>query len=196
MGDDDLKKLVREGVDGLHQYIKLLESLLASARAAERLFPRVMSSIEGVSLETPPTQAGGLRSLNSPEQAVSEYGEPYEKLYSALIAERPSGQNRVVKSLRVLAAAGGGELNFGLTCRVLRDVGVCKGTAENVASYINRLLRKSDEFQRVGAVGSGRYRWVLFQGDSLENSPDSAADDRAGSPSQEVMEPPGESFHT
>ena len=190
MGDDDLNTVVREGVDGLRRYIRLLESLLASARAAEALFPRVMSSIEGVSLETPTTQARGLGSLNSPQQADSEYGEPYEMLYSALIAERPSGQNRVLQSLRVIAAAGGGELNFGLTCRVLRDAGVCKGTAENVGSYVSRRLRTSDEFQRVGAVGSGKYRWMSYQGDPLENSPDSVADDCGSSHSEEAVESP------
>lgn len=191
MGDDNLTTVVREGVEGLRKYIQLLESLLASARAAEALFPSVAASIEGVSREVfPSAQAQGIRSMNGPGPAVSEYDESYARLKAALVAERPSGQNRVLKSLRVIAAAGGGELDFGLTCLLLRETGVCRGTAENVASYISKRLRLSPEFARVGEPGSGRYRWLPYSDDHSEDVPESAADDHAVPHSQDTVDPP------
>lgn len=193
MGDDDLNTVVREGVEGLRQYIRLLESLLASARAAESLFPGVLSSIERDSRENSlADQVRGLGPVNSPAPAFSEYGRTYARLESALLAERPSGHNRVLKGLRVIAAAGGGELDFGMACQVLRHTGVCRGTPENVSSYVSRRLRVSDEFQRVGEPGSGRYKWLLFQGERSEDVPDSdsVADDCGNSDPQDTVESP------
>ena len=186
MGDDDLDTVVREGVRGLRQYINLLEALLSSARAAEALFPSAVASLEAVSRETPVAMAQDLEPVDSPAPYVSEYGEDYERLKSALLAQKPSGYNRVLEGLRVIAAAGGGELDFGLTCLVLRHTEISRGSAENVASYVNKRLRTSEEFQRVGEPGSGKYRWLLYPGEHSENVSASATDDCGGLDYQET----------
>ena len=118
----------------------------------------------------------------------SEFSEDHRRLESALIAEGPSGNNRVLKALRVIAVAGKGELDFGLTYQLLRNLGISKGTPENVSSYVSKRLRVSSEFERVGAPGSGKYRWLPYQEEQLEDFPDSAAGDCGSSDSPKPVE--------
>ena len=188
MGQDEIETIVADGIQGLRKYISLLESLLASARAAETLFRVGYHPVEEVDpegREVPPlSRALGIGSTAGPTQAIADQDELYRRLEAALRAERPSGHNRVLRALRILAAANGGRIDFGLTCRVLMGVGVCRGNPQNVSSYISRKLRLSDEFERVGEPGTGMYRWLSYQEESRDNSLDPVSDD-CGSPGPE-----------
>lgn len=188
MGQDDLETVVRDGVRGLHQYIRLLESLLESAKAADTLFRAGHYLVEGMdpggSEVTSSSHALGFRPGAGSSRTDSEHDEVYQRLEAALRAERLTGHNRVVRALRVIAAANGGQIDFSLTCQLLRDVGVCRGTPQNISSYISRRLRVSDEFERIGEPGSGRYRWLSYQGERME---DTVVDDRESSGSPGIV---------
>ena len=187
MSQDELETVVADGVRGLRKYIELLESLLDSARAAESLFGMAYSvgEVAPGGRETSPLARFG--PAVGPPQGVSEYGGAYAKLEAALLAEMPRGHNRVVRALRAIAAANDGQIDFGLTCELLRNVGICRGTPANVSSYISKRLRLSDEFERVGEPGTGRYRWLSYQGESLEDVPDPVADDNGSARSPRTV---------
>lgn len=191
MSQDELETVVEDGIQGLRRYIRLLESLLASARAAENLFRVGYHPVEGVDpggREVPSlSHALGFGSGAGPAQAISDHDEEYRLLEAALLAEMPRGHNRVLRGLRVIAAANGGELDFGQACKLMTNVGICRGTAANVSSYISRRLRLSDEFERVGEPGSGRYKWLPYQGEGMEGAPDPVAYDCGSSGSEEAV---------
>lgn len=192
MGQDALETVVRDGVAGLSKYIQLLESLLASARAAEQLFRSAyaVEEMDPGGREASPSPPYGFTAMAGAVPPASDYDATYARLEAALMAERPRGHNRVSRGLRIIAAENGGELDFGLTCQLLRNTGICTGTPANVSSYISRRLRVSDEFQRIGEVGSGRYRWLSYPGDCSEDDPESVANDRGGSDSPETEQSP------
>ena len=186
MRHDEDQIVAEDGIKGLRQYIQLLESLLASARVAERLFhiERAGAEVDPEGPEALPlARTLGFGPAVGPPQGVSEYGEAYAKLEAALIAEMPRGNNRVVRALRVIAAANEGQIDFGLTCQLLMDLGVCRGTPANVGSYISKRLRLSDEFERIGEPGTGLYRWLSYQEEGLEDAPGTVGHDLGSSSS-------------
>ena len=104
-------------------------------------------------------------------------------------ALRDSGltkRSRMIDKIRSLAQANEGLVSPGQIAPLIIAVGLSTSSARNLPGYMLHVMHRSGEFQRVGAEGTGLYRWLPYEGaarqdgHSLENGmgwmPDEASE--------------------
>ena len=93
-------------------------------------------------------------------------------------ALRDSGltkRSRMIDKIRSLAQANEGLVSPGQIAPLIIAVGLSTSSARNLPGYMLHVMHRSGEFQRVGAEGTGLYRWLPYEGaarqdgHSLEN---------------------------
>ena len=197
MFGDDLRVLVRQGIEDLRGDAEFLREILGAVEGSQDLLEKALLShsvdppegregaIEGFSrvseFGVPPQGGGDLLPTSvclSPSLSIDvsdeNIGPPMtisdytSRVQGALIAAHVTGKDAKLNLLRVAAPAVGGIIRLGEVCDVLIRVDLSQARRENLQSYLIKQMNKSPEFERVGPARSGIYRWLPFQGDQSE----------------------------
>ena len=168
MFGDKLMQLVDQGVAVLDQDIKLIELLLEATRDARGHFDvmrlegsthvRLAQEDQG----SPPPTGHGLVGRPAPTKRPFGPGDR-ARFESALAAAGMSSASAIIDMATVLAIANAGLVQTREAASVLIGMGLSESSLVNLAGYLGRRMRESDQYERVGKKGSGVYKWLPFE---------------------------------
>ena len=97
-------------------------------------------------------------------------GGRFPKVEAALTRSGLTMRDRILSKAQVIAQANGGFVRPGEAGPLLRKLGLTKASERNIAGFLSKGILKSGEFERVGEVGSGLYRWLRFESETAEEA--------------------------
>ena len=193
---DELRQLVRRGVEDLTQDVEYLEGMLSAVRdARERLQYLDMdlswdgevdgAEPAGLSASARAAPSGPLTAAGDSLPGSADYPNSRDKFRSALHHAGVDGSTDLVDVAKIWAHFHGGVLRTRDVAAAMILMDLSSSTMENLPGYIARKARNSGEFERVGKSG-GLYRWLRYR------EPVDAASDQAMTERLISSESPGE----
>ena len=173
MFGEELRELVRRGVTDLDTDVEFIESLLAAAKDARGLFRGVLSpaEVDSVNLQVDYHETRHPSRHRALEIATPVAGDPvagsqahaYPEFEQKLRDAGVGASDDLVVMAKVWADMHDGVVLSRALAMALRAMGFSQSSMTNLPSYLSRKMFASQEFERLGRRGSGRYRWLSYR---------------------------------